>query len=230
MSGISNLLNGWWFYFVVQDHQITVHLSMWSGRERIWVDDCLVSRKFNYGLRSSHEFEVEEVVYKVEAHVTSYMIAEFKCTLIGDELTEKATLALLPRNFWHLDGVFFKLLAVTSATAFAAGLLVGILGGLREMQLDKDTLREKRLDLGWTQQQLADACGISLRTVQRIEKSGVASLDTTAALSAVFEVDRRALLYTSPSKDALKPNLKILIAGSVLLGFLLGTLVTVTVA
>jgi len=130
MRGISNLFSGWWFYFVVQDHQITVHLSAWSGRERIWVDDQLVSKKFNFGFRSEHEFRASDTVFRVTAHPTSYMIAEIECKLVGDNVNESATLALLPRNFWHLNGIFLKLLGVTVLAAFVSGILVGITGGV----------------------------------------------------------------------------------------------------
>jgi transcriptional regulator with XRE-family HTH domain len=46
--------------------------------------------------------------------------------------------------------------------------------------------REKR---AWTQEQLAQASGIGLRTVQRIEKSGIASAESVQALAAVFSLE-----------------------------------------
>lgn len=69
------------------------------------------------------------------------------------------------------------------------------------MHLDNQAVKEQRTDRGWTQQQLADACGLSLRTIQRVEKEGIASLDTTAALGAVFQVELRALLRVSPPAE-----------------------------
>ena len=76
------------------------------------------------------------------------------------------------------------------------------------MHLNENRVKALRLDKGWTQQQLADACGVSMRTIQRIEKSGVASLDTTAALVAVFSVERQELLKVSgpPSPDEAQPT------------------------
>lgn len=62
------------------------------------------------------------------------------------------------------------------------------------MLLKADIIRRQRLAKGWTQEQLAELCGISVRTVQRLEKTGVASLETTNALAAVFELERVALL------------------------------------
>ena len=51
-------------------------------------------------------------------------------------------------------------------------------------------LREAR---GWTQQHLADASGLSLRTIQRVESGEVTpSKETFAALSGAFDVQLRA--------------------------------------
>ncbi|MEM7492734.1 MAG: helix-turn-helix transcriptional regulator [Pseudomonadota bacterium] len=57
-----------------------------------------------------------------------------------------------------------------------------------------------RLDKGWTQQDLAELCDVSVRTVQRVEKDGIASLETTLALASVFEVDKAIFLETDPIK------------------------------
>ena len=42
---------------------------------------------------------------------------------------------------------------------------------------------------GWSQQQLAEASGLSVRTVQRIEAGYPASTESLKSLAAVFEVD-----------------------------------------
>lgn len=62
------------------------------------------------------------------------------------------------------------------------------------MQLNPKTIKELRQQFNWTQQQLADACDVSLRTVQRVEKEGAASKETTMALCAVFEVRQGELI------------------------------------
>src|SRR5687768_2461227 len=48
------------------------------------------------------------------------------------------------------------------------------------------TLRLKR---GWSQQQLAEASGLSARTIQRLEAGFPASTESLKSLAAVFEVD-----------------------------------------
>jgi len=70
------------------------------------------------------------------------------------------------------------------------------------MQLNAEKVRELRTQKAWTQQQLAEICGLSMRTIQRVEVNGIASLETSKALAAAFEIDRDQLLVkatTAPS-------------------------------
>lgn len=50
-------------------------------------------------------------------------------------------------------------------------------------------IQKLRLKHGWSQQQLAEASGLSVRTVQRIEAGYPASTESLKSLAAVFEVD-----------------------------------------
>lgn len=54
-------------------------------------------------------------------------------------------------------------------------------------------VRKLRLQRGWTQEQLAQLAGLSVRSIQRIERGSTISLETLNALAAVFEVDRSVL-------------------------------------
>lgn len=54
-------------------------------------------------------------------------------------------------------------------------------------------VRKLRLQRGWSQEQLADFSGLSIRTIQRIERGQKASLESLKSLAAVFEVDVTAL-------------------------------------
>lgn len=47
-------------------------------------------------------------------------------------------------------------------------------------------LRKKK---NWSQDQLADLCGLNVRTIQRVENGNQASLETLKSLASVFEVD-----------------------------------------
>ncbi len=50
-------------------------------------------------------------------------------------------------------------------------------------------IKEMRLSKSWSQQQLAEITGLSLRTIQRIEKNGRCSHETLLTLASVFELD-----------------------------------------
>lgn len=54
-------------------------------------------------------------------------------------------------------------------------------------------IQKVRLQRGWSQQQLAEASGLSARTIQRIEAGQPASLESLKCLAAVFEVDLATL-------------------------------------
>ncbi len=50
-------------------------------------------------------------------------------------------------------------------------------------------LRKMRLQRGWSQEHLAELTGLSVRTIQRLERGHPCSLETLNALAAVFETD-----------------------------------------
>lgn len=57
----------------------------------------------------------------------------------------------------------------------------------------KVIVRKLRLEKGWSQETLAEVTGLSVRTIQRIERGAPASLETRNALAAVLEVDTKLL-------------------------------------
>lgn len=59
------------------------------------------------------------------------------------------------------------------------------------MQVDQTLVTDERKRRNWTQQHLADACGVSLRTIQRVERDGQASNETVQALNAVLAIELR---------------------------------------
>ena len=50
-------------------------------------------------------------------------------------------------------------------------------------------VRKLRLEKGWSQEQLAEICGLSTRTIQRIERGQKPSLESLKSLAAVFEIE-----------------------------------------
>lgn len=59
----------------------------------------------------------------------------------------------------------------------------------QEMRVDPAKLRQLREERSWSQERLADAAGLSLRTVQRVEREGNASAETRLSLAGAFGVD-----------------------------------------
>jgi transcriptional regulator with XRE-family HTH domain len=70
-----------------------------------------------------------------------------------------------------------------------------------EMDLNKETLKDQRDSRAWSQTQLAEVSGLSLRTIQRIEKTGVASQESAKALASVYECSITELVM----KDIVPP-------------------------
>jgi len=50
-------------------------------------------------------------------------------------------------------------------------------------------VRKLRLQQGWSQEQLAQMSGLSVRTIQRIERGKKAGLESLKSLASVFEID-----------------------------------------
>ena len=57
------------------------------------------------------------------------------------------------------------------------------------MKVNRKKIQELRSKFCWSQEELASVSGLSIRTIQRVEKNGNCSLETKKALAAVFELD-----------------------------------------
>ncbi|MEC8232394.1 MAG: DUF4019 domain-containing protein [Pseudomonadota bacterium] len=69
-----------------------------------------------------------------------------------------------------------------------------------DMKIDTQKLIELRNAKAWSQQHLADVSGLSLRTIQRIEKNQSASQESVKAIAAAFDGTPDMLLVT-PHKN-----------------------------
>ena len=58
-----------------------------------------------------------------------------------------------------------------------------------EVRVDSNRIRTERENQGWSQGHLASVAGLSLRTIQRIEKTGSASFESVTALASVLSVE-----------------------------------------
>jgi transcriptional regulator with XRE-family HTH domain len=99
------------------------------------------------------------------------------------------------------------------------------------MDVNAKKIKELRTTKGWTQQHLADACAISLRTVQRVERYGNASQDTVLGLSSVFEIQQSEIIVpeelieelSDTAENSKRPNKQLFIAA--LFGAFAGALI-----
>lgn len=67
------------------------------------------------------------------------------------------------------------------------------------MRIDAGQIKKLRTQRHWSQEQLAAACGLNLRTIQRLENTGKASTESVRALAAVFEVNADDLILLGPN-------------------------------
>jgi transcriptional regulator with XRE-family HTH domain len=63
-----------------------------------------------------------------------------------------------------------------------------------QMTINGNKVRTLREEKSWSQEHLANASGLSARTVQRVESAGVGSAETRLALAAVLGVPVSALM------------------------------------
>lgn len=68
-----------------------------------------------------------------------------------------------------------------------------------DMNINSELLKKLRISKSWSQEELAEQAGLSLRTVQRIESEGIASLQSRKAIATALEVDPSALNAESDS-------------------------------
>ncbi len=68
-----------------------------------------------------------------------------------------------------------------------------------ENSVNGELIRNLRQRRAWSQELLADKAGVSMRTIQRMETDGVASLHSRNAVAEVFEVPAADLLAQTAS-------------------------------
>lgn len=88
--------------------------------------------------------------------------------------------------------------------------------------IKKDLIRTLRGERSWSQDQLASISGLSLRTIQRIEKQGTCSLDSKKALASAFDLDVVNLEQNAPKTKTINSAKRGLVFGftGVLIGLL----------
>jgi len=96
--------------------------------------------------------------------------------------------------------------------------------------LSPERIRHLRKENGWSQELLAKASGLSLRTIQRAEKDGNSSAETQLALAAAFNISPQELFPVSsnPEVNWKRNNIMqsflalIVVTGAIVMLFILG--------
>ena len=70
-----------------------------------------------------------------------------------------------------------------------------------DMTINSEFVRKLRTKANWSQEELAAASGLSLRTIQRVENDGTAALETRKALAAAFGLRPENLDMLDPAND-----------------------------
>ncbi|OJF70334.1 hypothetical protein BK026_16985 [Alteromonas sp. V450] len=77
----------------------------------------------------------------------------------------------------------------------------------KELMINSTVVKALRKKSGWSQEQLANAAGLSLRTIQRVESESKASMETKVCLAATFQISLESLnVNTSAQVADTNPN------------------------
>ena len=82
-----------------------------------------------------------------------------------------------------------------------------------DVKVDSKLIRLEREKRAWTQEHLAKASGLSLRTIQRVEKTSAASFESVRALAAVFELSVADLRDSAPAVPPRDPPSRRFVSG-----------------
>jgi hypothetical protein len=81
-DGTVRFSKGYNYSFEENGHVIHLHCSAVNGREKLYVDNKLASKKWSFRRKSLHIFSIENDSYEVELHVVDILKGETHCTLI----------------------------------------------------------------------------------------------------------------------------------------------------
>lgn len=85
-----------------------------------------------------------------------------------------------------------------------------------ELQLRPELIRAERDKRAWTQERVAELTGLGVRTIQRIEATGAASLESATALSSVLEIPLATLRVDAHPRGSAGSSKPLMVDGVVL--------------
>lgn len=115
---------GFNYSFTQGEHTIHLHCSAVNGKEQLYIDDKLVSKKWSFRRKSIHQFSIGDDLYEVELNVVNMLTGETHCTLIKNDVHVKTLKKALKKsrqlnksNFWWYIPSFFVAGAVSGFLA-----------------------------------------------------------------------------------------------------------------
>ncbi len=75
-----------------------------------------------------------------------------------------------------------------------------------DMKINSNLIIQLRKQRAWSQQHLSDICGLSLRTIQRVENNGTGSFETLKSLAATFEMSENSLVVAEKSESTVQSH------------------------
>jgi hypothetical protein len=89
LEGTVSFRKGFSYSFAEGEHTIDLSCSAVNGKEKLYVDDVLVSKKWSFRRKSIHQFSIGDDSYEVELHVVNMLTGETHCTLIKNDVHVK---------------------------------------------------------------------------------------------------------------------------------------------
>lgn len=110
-------------YFDVGDNTIKVDLSSFNSRESVYVNDVLVSKKYNLKLHAVHAFSIGNEAYEVRVSIASIFKGPINVALYRDgQQIDSDTYDLFPTG--KKNGFTYSLI---SGFGFGVGAVVGFM-------------------------------------------------------------------------------------------------------
>lgn len=98
----ASISDGVWFVFQDGDSVVAVHGSIFSGKERVYVNGELKVDSRSFGLRSEHHIELDHTRYTVIFRVRNVLTGKVSCTLLkNDNVFQSCQLTFTNAGRWQ---------------------------------------------------------------------------------------------------------------------------------
>ena len=110
------IIKGVWFIFQEEGHTIKVWVSSFSGKEKVYLNNELVSDKRSVGLKSEHDFMIDGVNYSVHFEVKNLIKGKLLCSLVKNKIIIKKLQSKSRKTTFN---IYFTLIIIFIFIAYA---------------------------------------------------------------------------------------------------------------